>query len=114
MGVGGVEFFVHARLVVEAFETRFGSEFEQVFVAGVVFGEQNEVMVAVLFGFFLVAGAGRHVRLDADKRVNSGFAALLVELETAVHHAVVGDGYRGHIVVHGVFHHVFDFGRAVE
>ena len=106
------EFLVDAGLVIEAFERCFGGEFHQVLVADLIFGEGDEVVIAVAFGVPVGAFAGRHVHFTANKWVYACLLALLIELERAVHHAVVGQGDGGHVVVFGVLDDVLDLARA--
>ena len=62
----------------------------------------------------LVARVVRHVRLEADDRLDVDLAARLVEVEDAVHVAVVGDADRRLTVGRGCGDRVGDTRRAVE
>jgi hypothetical protein len=55
-----------------------------------------------------------HVELTADDRLDPGLVALLVEVQDAVHVAVVGDAHGRLSVLDGGRDHVADPGGAVE
>ena len=57
---------------------------------------------------------GRHVSLDADDGFDAGPIGGLVEIQDAVHVAVVGDGDGGLAVSGGPCHHLVHPGGAVE
>ena len=96
---------IHARLVVVALEEREAGELDQVAIALVAFSEQRQVVVELLAAFGVATGivdtptpcgpfvptVVGHVRLGADDRLHALAATLLVEVEDAVHVAVVGD-----------------------
>ncbi|MBA7690661.1 hypothetical protein ES703_99192 [subsurface metagenome] len=90
------QFLIYSRLIVETFQVGFGGKLNQVLVSGLVFGEEDEVVVV----FISSAAAGEAVRGDidlaADNRLDADFPGCLVELNHAVHHAVVGDGQAVH------------------
>ena len=100
---------VHAGLVVVALEKREAAELNQVAVPLVGLGQQREVVVLLLAAFGLAArvvdstsasgslGAGLigHVGLGADNRFHALLLALAIEVEHAVHVAVIGHTQRG-------------------
>ena len=94
------QFLVDARLVVIAGQVRFGREPDQVLVAGLVLGQQHEVMIHVApaaGGPFLKPAARRHVGFATDDRFDALVARRLVEINRPVHRAVVGDGEGGEL-----------------
>ena len=119
---------VEARLVVVALEERQAGELDEVAVAGLVLGQQREVVVELLAALGVAAGvvdpapAGRalaavvvgHVGLGADDRLDALLAALLVELERPVHVAVVGDPDRRLPVGDRLGHQLVEPGGPVE
>ena len=96
------ELLVDPRLVVEAFDEAFRDELDEVLVAGVVRGEDDEVVVRagvrllVFDGRLVEAGAVRDVHLAADDRLDPRPFHGVVELDGPEHVAVVGDGARRH------------------
>src|SRR5205814_2153560 len=96
-------------LVVVALEVGAGGELDEVLVARLVLGQCGEVVVELLAalgvatgvvdatapGGALEAGVVRHVQLGADDGGDAGRPAGRVEVEDAVHVAVVGDADRG-------------------
>jgi hypothetical protein len=55
-----------------------------------------------------------HVGLAADDGADARVLGLLVEFNDPVHHAVVGDGQRGHAQLLGVVNGLADAAAAVE
>jgi hypothetical protein len=94
LGVILEQLLVDARVVVEALEERLGVEELQVLVALLVLRQEDEVVVLAL-GLVLHRGR-RDVGLAAEDRLDPGVLGLLVEVDHAVHVAVVGEGHRVH------------------
>ena len=88
------DLLVHARPVVEAVHEAGRDDAHQVFIAPVVFGEQDQMVIAVFAGagFAVQTGARRDVHLAAEDRMDAFLLAGLVEVDDAVHDAVAGDG----------------------
>ena len=115
-------------LVVVALHEGPAGQLDEVAVAGVVLGQQGQVVVELLApvgvapgvvhpapaGRPLVAGVVGHVGLGAEDRLDALLAALLVEVEDAVHVPVVGDADRGLAVGDGGPDDLADPGGAVE
>jgi len=87
--------FVDARLVVKSFEMRLGDELDQVVPAGIVFREEDEVVVSFAC-FFAEPVARRDVRFNAQDRLHARLLRLFIKLYGAVEYAVVGQGKRVH------------------
>ncbi len=106
---------IHAGFRVEAFRPRFRYQRDQVLVTAVVLAEQNQMAVfRVEFVYAVETRALRHVDLAADDRFYAPFLRGLVEIHGAVHHAVVGDGHRGHAAFRREVHEPRDAARAVQ
>ena len=119
---------VEARLVEVSRQVRVRRELHQVAVALVGLGQQREVVVELLALVALAAGVvdppasarplvtrvGRHVGLGPDHRRQAGGAGGAVEVEDAVHVAVVGDADGRLTVGRGRRHHLLDAGGPVE
>ena len=91
----GENFFVDARFVIVAADVGVGDEFDEIFVAGFVFGEENEVIVNVFAAgaaFLFETRTGRDVNFAADDGLDAFGADGLIEIDRAVEDAVVGDG----------------------
>ena len=69
---------VNARLGIKALQETGGYHFDQVFIPGFIFAEQDQVVVAVNAVDLIKAGAGGNIHLTANDRL-------------AVHNAVVGN-----------------------
>ena len=102
-------------LLEEAVEVRVRRDLDEVAVPLRGFGEQREVVDVVLVApRAVVPTGGDHVGLGADDRGEVGLTGGAVEVEDAVHVAVVGDADRGLAVGRGRRHHLGDARRAVE
>ena len=119
---------VDAGLVVVPLEVGGARQLHEVAVARSSLGQQGQVVVELLPVIAvaspvvdatpphrpLVPGLGGHVGLGADDRLDPPGPALLVEVENAVHVAVIGDADRRLPVGGGRGDDVGDPGRAVE
>lgn len=109
--------FVDAGFVVKAIEVGDGGEFEEVLVAGMVFGEKSKVVGGAIFAgglFFVGVRTLADVGFHADNGFDVGFLAGLVKFDGSVHNAMIGDGGRFHFEVFECGDEVVDFGKAVE
>ena len=88
------ELLVHPRAVVEALEVGGGGELEEVAVAGLVLGEQGQVVGEALLRVLLEPRVGRDVPLHADDRLDPVLLGRLVELDGSVEGAMVRDRER--------------------
>ena len=94
----GQDLLVDARLVVHALHLPDGAEAHEVDVALVIGRQQREVArVAVDAALAQQPRPGGDVDLAADDRLDPGFLACLVEVDRAVHDAVIGERDRGHL-----------------
>ena len=108
---------ISARFVVEPAQVGVGDEFEQVLVAGEVFGEQPEVIVGfAVFGAAVLfeAGALGHVKLATDERLDAGSFGGLVESDGTEQVTVIGEGQGGHAEFGGSLHQTVDPASPVE
>ena len=111
------QFAVNARLVIIAFQVRGSGELDEIFVAGLVLGKQDEMIINVApatGGFFLETAAGSHVNFAADDGFDAFRARRLVKINRAIHHAVVGDGKRGKFKFVGLVHQPVKPACAIE
>ncbi len=129
VGVLGEQLLVHPGVLEdEALGVGAARQLEHVVQAGLVARPQRHVVdqaaagdviallarLAPLDLLLVVAGLGRHVRLDADDRGDPGGRRLLVEVVGAVHVAVVGHRDRRHLLPADLFEHLLQPGRSVE
>ncbi len=119
---------VHPGLVVVALHEGEARELDEVLVTGLVLGQQRQVVVELLAALGVAprvvdpAAAGRsltavvvgHVGLGADDRLDPLLVALAVEVERAVHVAVIGDADRRLAVADGFGDELVEPSRAVE
>ncbi len=119
---------VRSRLIEVALEIGGRRQLEQVFVARPVLRQQGQVVVELVAALALAApvvdpappdrpleaALGGLIGLDADDRLDARLAGRLVEIQDAVHVAVVGDPDRGLTVGHRSGDDVGHPGRTIE
>ncbi len=105
---------VDAGLGVKTFEKAGADHLDQVFVAGLVFAQQDQMVVAVDAVDFIVPRTGGHVHFAPDDGLNTGRHGGVVELDAAVHNAVVGDGHGGLAQLLDALEQPVDAARAVQ
>ena len=71
-------------------------------------------MPALLVLALLAKAVFDHVGLETDDGLDAGLAALLVELDDAGQHPVVGDGQSRHAQLHGPLDQVVHLAGAIE
>ncbi len=98
---------------LQAFEEARRGELDEVAVAGVVGGQQRQV-VALDPALRARRVVVDEVDLAADDRLDAVLAARLVELDRAVHDAVVGEPERRLLELRGALGERLDLARAVE
>ena len=106
---------IHPRLDVKALQKGLGDQVAQIPVAHLVLAQEHQVASRRVQLVDLVkAGAGGHVDLAPDDGLDPRRLAGLVEVDHAVHHAVVGDGHRALPQVLHPLHQPPDAARAVQ
>ena len=86
---------VNARLGIKALQETGGYHFDQVFIPGFIFAEQDQVVVAVNAVDLIKAGAGGNIHLTANDRLDACGFGCIIKGNTAVHNTVVGNGNGG-------------------
>src|SRR3990167_3688653 len=90
-------------------------ELDEVLVAGIIFGQQGEVIALIIdAGFFLKAGAISDIDFAADDRLEAVLDALVVELDRAVHRTMISERDGRHAMLLRQLHHVVHFGQSVQ
>ena len=110
----GKQLFIHTRLIVEAFQVGFGGELNEVAVAGLVFSQQDKVVVFFISGAATGAALRSDVHFTADDRLYARLHGFQVELNGAVHHTVVGYCQGRHAQFFSPFHQLFNAAHAVK
>ena len=105
---------IHAGLGVKALHKTGRDHFDQVFVAGLVFAQQNQVVVAVDFIYLIKAGTGGNIDLTADNGLDARLFSGFIKLHTTVHHAVVGAGNGGLSTLLHPLHQLVDTASTVQ
>ena len=86
------QLLINARLGVKALGKACGHHLDQIFVAGFVFTQQDQVAVAVNAVHLIKAGAGRNINLTADDRLDARRPGSVKKRNAAIHNTVVSDG----------------------
>ena len=106
---------VHARAVVEAVDEAARDHIDEILIARHILAQQDQMIGLAVERIHLVkARSRRDIDLAADDRLDPGSLRSLVEINDAVHHAVIrqGDGLLPKLLDTG--HHVLDAARAVK
>ena len=115
LGVLCEQLHVDVRLASrEALEEAGRGELDQVGEAGVVLGQQGQVVALVADLLLDRLAVVDEVGLEPDDRFDAVLLAGLVELDRAVHHAVVGEPQRRLPQLGGPCRHRVDLAGAVE
>ena len=86
-------FLINTGLIIVSLNIAQRNQLRKIAIAGFVFCEKNEVMVAdTLHICSFVTVAGGKIYLAADNRLYSLLPALLIKGDGSVHIAMVGDG----------------------
>ena len=95
LAVGTQQIHVDAGLDIEALGEGHGHHVGEVAVSRLIPAQQHQVAGGTVQLVDPVkAGAGSHIDLAADDGLDPRRLAGLIEVDNAVHHPVVGDGYR--------------------
>ena len=114
--VGFQYLIIHTGFVIEAVHKTLGHNLHEVVVSGIIFCQQNQMVVAVLaIGVFPVkAGAGRHINLAADDGLDAHFPCCPVKVDDTVHNTMVGDGHAVHAKLFGPRRQLFDLTGTIQ
>ena len=96
---------------------RGGRQLDEVLVAGLVFGQKDQVMINVAAprgGLLVEPAAGRDIDLAADDWLDALLARLPVEIHRPVEHPVVRDGQRGELQLTRPLHQTVQAARPIE
>ena len=105
---------IHAGLGIKALHKTGRDHFDQVLITGLVFAQQNQVVVAVDFIYLIKTGAGGNIDLTADNGLDTRLFSGFIKLHTAVHHAVVGAGNGGLSALLHPLHQLVDAASTVQ
>ena len=81
-------------------------ELDQIAISGGVFGQNHQVIAPLLFLLGVINRPIHHVHLIADDRLDAGALAELEKLNSAVHHAVIGQSQGRHPQFFCPLHHL--------
>src|SRR5690606_17680257 len=88
VGVGGQIVGIDAGFVVVAVELGVTANFEQIFIAGHILGQQQQVMaVFILVGVFIghAATEGGQIGFDSNNRLDPFFFTIAKEFDGSMH-----------------------------
>ena len=91
-----------------------GYQLHEVAVAGVVPGQQDQVIGAAFGGVFVEAAVVSYVNFTTNDGLDAHFFARRVEIDHTVKGAMVGDGKGFHSQLFGASHQVGDTADAVQ
>ena len=105
---------IHAWLGIKALHKTGRDHFDQVLIAGLVFAQQDQMVVAVYSIYLIKAGAGGNIDFAPDDGLDTRLFSGFIKLHTAVHHAVVGAGNGGLSALLHPLHQLVDTTGAVQ
>ena len=111
------ELLVDSRLVVEPFEVAGGNQLHEIRVALVTFRQQDQVVIGIgntAPGGPVEATTRRDVDLTAQNRFHAFFLCRLKKGDGAEHVPMIGERYRGHLVLRGEIHDLVNATGPVE
>ena len=108
------QLLVHAGLGIKALHERCRDHLDQVFVAGLILAQQDQMVVAVDLVHLVKTGAGSYIDFTADDGLDARLFGCLIELHTAVHDAVVGAGNGGLAAFLDAVHQLVDAAGTVQ
>ena len=108
------QLLINPRLGIKALGESSRYHFDEVFVAGLILAQQDQVVVAVDLADLIKAGAGGYIDFTPDDGLNACFFGGLVKLHTPVHHPVVGAGDGRLAALLDPLHHLIDAAGAVQ
>jgi hypothetical protein len=115
LGVRREQLHVHVRLAAgEALEEAGRAQLDQVAEAGLVRGEQGEVVALVTGSPWSGGAIVDQVGLHADDRLDPGRLARLVVLHRPVHHPVIGEAEGRHVELRGPGSERLDLASSIE
>ena len=114
LGVAAQQLLVHARLVVKTVQKAVADQLDQIMIALLVLGQEDQVVTAARQFRGLVRMIVADVNLAAENGLDAEILAGRVEIGRAEHVAVVGDGAGGHAVILGAGAEILDADGAVQ
>jgi len=106
--------FVHSRLAVKTVQGPVRNQLDEVMVAGVVLGQQHQMIAGVGKSRCLVGMIMADIDFAADDGLEAELSGGEIKFERAVKVAVVGDGNGVHAEVLGFGAKVFQADGAVQ
>ena len=87
---------IHAGLDIKAIQKALGYQIAEIFIARLVFAQQHQMLCLVVHAVDTVGhGAGCHIDLAADDGLNARRLGSAVEVDNAIHDAVVRNCHGG-------------------
>ena len=82
---------IDARLIMEALQMADGNQMHQIIVALVILRQQNQMQIIGLSAVAMIHPFAGDVHFATDDRLNACFLSLLIKIDHAVQHAVIGN-----------------------
>ncbi len=110
----GQKLLAHARLVIKAVQRSLRRDLDQIAVAFLVLGQNQQVVVAIAFGRGAVVVFLADVEFAADDGLHARMFRSVDKVDCAKNIAVVGHGHGGHAQLFHALAKFFDITGAVE
>ncbi len=109
------KFFIKTGVIIKPFELCRAGQLEQVLIAGVVLGQQQQVVGALVeLGILVPHPARGKITFQTNDGFYAGFFGCVIKFDHAKHGAVIGDGHRRHAQFLGARHQLFDITETVK
>ena len=108
------QLLIDAGLGVKALHKRGRYHFDKVFVTGLIFAQQDQMVIAIDLVHLIKAGAGGNIDFAADNRLDARLFSRLVKLHAAVHNAMVCAGNGGLPALFYALHQLVDAAGTVQ
>ena len=110
------DFHIHTRPVIISFRMSPADDFRKILIADIIFRQKNEMVIPVFAAgqFFIKTGVWRNINFTAENRFDARIFRGLIEINHAVHNAVVCNCRALHTEFFYPFDIFFDFIRTVQ
>ena len=109
-------FHIHTGSVIVSFRKPTADNLHQIGIARIILCQQHQMIISVLAAgqFPVKPGMRRHVNFTADDRIDPRRRGFLIEVNDAIHNAVIRDGGAVHPQFFDTFDIFFDFIGTVQ
>ena len=114
--VGSQHLVIHTRFIIKSLDKALGDDLHQILIAGIIFRQQNHMIIAILAASRLPVKtrSGRHIDLTADDRLDPIFSGCPVKINHTVHDTMVRNGHAVHTKFFRPVNQLFDLTGTIK